>query len=257
MAPHVAPADFYTGLVAQLYRYLRSESPDPRPYAAFVRGSGEPALELGCGDGDPLLDLRAQGLDVEGLDASLDMLDQCRVAATARGLEVELHHALFESMDLGRRYRSIYVAGASFNLLVDDATMQCALGRIAAHLEPGGSALIPLFVPGSDAAGVIGQTRECRADDGSTMRLTVSSVDRDVDARLLTTRLHYERLGPETTEMVERSWVLHWVERERFARMATDAGLAVRAVLAPDGSRADADATTFSFVLQAAGLPSG
>ena len=31
---------------------------------------GEPALEIGCGDGDPLLDLVAAGLDVEGLDAA-------------------------------------------------------------------------------------------------------------------------------------------------------------------------------------------
>jgi hypothetical protein len=48
-----------------------------------------------------------------------------------------------EDMDLGRRYRSIYLAGATFNLLVDDATAGAALGRIAAHLEPGGVAPVP------------------------------------------------------------------------------------------------------------------
>jgi len=43
----VAPADFYTGVVAEMYRHLRSETFDPERYAAFVERSGEPALELG------------------------------------------------------------------------------------------------------------------------------------------------------------------------------------------------------------------
>lgn len=51
---------FYTGIVAELYRHLRAETFDAEPYARFVERSGEPALELGCGDGDPLLDLRAR-----------------------------------------------------------------------------------------------------------------------------------------------------------------------------------------------------
>ena len=140
-------ADFYTGLVARIYGPLRSAVPDHRPYRAFIAASGEPALELGCGDGDPILDLRARGVDVEGLDSSADMLEGCRRAAADRGLEVTLHHGLMETMDLGRRYRSIYLAGPTFNLLADDTAAAQALGRIHAHLEPGGSALIPLFVP--------------------------------------------------------------------------------------------------------------
>src|SRR4051794_24900290 len=70
-------SQFYTGIVAEIYAPLRSRVPDPEPYARFIAASGEPALELGCGTGDPLLDLRARGLDVEGLDASADMLARC------------------------------------------------------------------------------------------------------------------------------------------------------------------------------------
>ena len=138
-----SPSQFYTGLIAATYRYLRSATPDPAPYERFVRRVGGPALELGCGDGDPLLDLVAAGLDVEGLDSSADMLDRCRQAAERRGLHVNLHLAGMEDMDLGRRYRSIYLAGATFNLLIDDATAGGALRRIAAHLHPGGVASSP------------------------------------------------------------------------------------------------------------------
>ena len=70
------PADFYTGIVVDVYGPLRSSTSDPRICAAFVGVWGEPALELGCGDGHPLLTLRADGLDVEGVDSSADMLSK-------------------------------------------------------------------------------------------------------------------------------------------------------------------------------------
>ena len=42
----VDPADFYTGIVVDVYRPLRGSVPDPRTYAAFIDRWGEPALEL-------------------------------------------------------------------------------------------------------------------------------------------------------------------------------------------------------------------
>ena len=146
-----------------MYASLRSVVPDAEPYARFIAASGEPALELGCGDGDPLLDLRERGLAVEGLDSSADMLARCRAAAETRGVEVVLHHQPIETMDLEKRYRSIFLAGPTFNLLADDDTAGRALQRIHAHLEPGGSALIPLFVPTPTPAVQLGRFREHRA----------------------------------------------------------------------------------------------
>lgn len=246
----VEPADFYTGLVAQMYRHLRSETFAPEPYARFIALVGQPALELGCGDGDPMLELRARGLDVEGLDSSADMLDRCRVAAAARGLDVVLHHATFESMDLGRRYRAIYLAGATFNLLPDDATAQRALQRIAAHLQPGGSALIPLFIPGAPSQRLVGQAREHTTDDGSLMRVSTLSVDHDPAARVQIARLRYELVRGTTSETLERDWLLHWFDQQQFAAMATDAGLTVHGVFADNGGRATADDTSFTFWLR-------
>ncbi len=245
----LAPSDFYTGLVADLYARLRSSPADPEPYARFVSSVGEPALELGCGDGEPLLDLLARGLQVHGLDSSLDMLDRCRTAAADRGLEVELHHATFESMDLGLKFQSIYLAGATFNLLPNDEAVQQALGRIAAHLAAGGKALIPLFIPPDNVVGALGRRTEYIEDDGTVLSVTVMSVLRDEDGRRQTIRLRYESEGAGEMTFVERDWVLHWIEQSQFASMAHEAGLLVERVVSLDGSPADVDDSTFSFYL--------
>ncbi len=233
------PADFYTGLVARLYAPLRSVDPDPAPYAAFVRTVGEPALELGCGDGDPLLDLVAAGLDVEGLDSSADMLDRARARAADRDLAVTLHHTRMEAMDLGRRYRSIYLAGPTFNLVLDDDLVAAALARIHDHLKPGGSALVPLFVP-DDEGDRVGEVSET-----GTMRLTRVAASRDDVARTQAVVLRYE----DGDEVLEREWVLHWHTQDGFRARAEAAGLEVSAVLAPDGREAALDADAFVFWL--------
>lgn len=232
-------ADFYTGLVARLYRPLRSVDPDPAPYAAFIAACGEPALELGCGDGDPLLDLVEQGLDVDGLDSSADMLARAAERAAARDLDVDLHHAPMEAMDLGRRYRSIFLAGPTFNLILDDDLVAAALGRIHDHLEPGGAALVPLFVPADEA------DRDGEVAESGTMRVTRVASQRDEEARTQTVVLRYE----DGDEAVERPWTLHWHTQEGFAALAEGAGLTVSAVMAPDGTAAGPDTDAFVFWL--------
>ena len=62
-------ADFYSGIVADAYPKLKSTSFDSQRYADFVRSWGEPGLEIGCGDGEPLLALCAAGLDGDGIDS--------------------------------------------------------------------------------------------------------------------------------------------------------------------------------------------
>ncbi|MFL6205994.1 MAG: class I SAM-dependent methyltransferase [Acidimicrobiales bacterium] len=244
------PTLFYTGLVADIYAPLRSAGPpDPAPYLRFVRRAGQPALELGCGDGDPLLDLRARGLDVEGLDSSPDMLERCRARAAARGLVVTLHQSPMESMELRRHFRSIYLAGPTFNLLPDDDTAWRALARIRAHLEPDGYALIPLFVPPPVLPREIGRPREHTTDDGDLLRFTVTGVERNDAARVQVNHTRYERERNGEVEVLERDWLLHWYSQEGFKQLVSDAGLLVDELLAADGTPAPPDATTCAFVL--------
>ncbi len=247
------PAEFYTGIVAELYAPLRSAAPDPTPYARFVARSGEPALELGCGDGDPLLELRRRGVDVEGVDSSADMLERCRRRAAQQDLDVILHHQRMEELDLPRRYRSIYLAGPTFNLLPDDDTAHRALLGIRSHLAHGGAALVPLFVPPPAVVDPLA-TRDAVDAEGRAIRVAVVGAERDELVRTQVTVLRYERdaaVPAAAPEVEERPWLLHWYTQEDFRTLATAAGLIVDAVVDPLGRPAASDATEFVFLLSA------
>jgi SAM-dependent methyltransferase len=139
----------YRGLVAETYDLWFGDPPfeDQAFYERRIAASGEPALEIGCGTGRLLLPYLSEGLDVDGLDASEEMLAICRRKAAAMGLEPTLHHQKMEALDLTRRFRTIYVAYGSFQVLLERAQILATLGRFRVHLTEGGQLLMALFVP--------------------------------------------------------------------------------------------------------------
>lgn len=234
-------ASFYTGIVPLVYAALRSrDSDDVAACAGFVTRTGQPALELGCGDGDPLLDLRERGLDVHGLDSSADTLARCRAAASARGIEVTLFHQAMEKMTLPGTYPAIFLAGPTFNLLPDDATARSALARIRDHLAVDGAARIPLFVPEPVPPDHLGVARTHTGADGTWMSVAAVAQDGDVAMRTQRTRLRYEVIVPAIEpRILERDWLLHWYSPDGFAALAEGAGLPVRSMTTPDGGTAE------------------
>ncbi|WP_046529909.1 class I SAM-dependent methyltransferase [Cellulomonas sp. FA1] len=226
-------ADFYTGIVAEAYGPLRGDVVEAGPYLDFVRAEGEPALELGCGDVGPFLELVAAGIDVEGVDSSADMVRRCREKAAAQGLTATVHHQRMEDLALPRRFRSVYLAGATFNLLPDDATAAAALLSITRHLLPGGAALVPLWSPPPTPAEQIGRVREAVTEQGRQARFHVVGEEYDADARTRTTHVRYRLDGPDGLQEADRDWVMHWYTDDGFRQLAEGAGLTVEHVEVP------------------------
>ncbi len=244
-------AEFYTGIVVDAYARLKSSSFDPAPYAAFVTATGEPALELGCGDGEPMLSLLQAGLDVEGVDSSADMLDRCRTNAAALGLDVTLHHQRMEDLSLPRRYRSIYLAGPTFTLLPDDKTAAQALQAIRNHLTPDGQAMIPLWIPEPTPASDLGVQRKATDDEGATLIYTPLSETYDQSLRTRTTTVRYERRTPDgTVESADRDWIIHWQTQSSAQSLCEQAGLAITHLNNESGNPAAPDADEFTLIVQ-------
>jgi SAM-dependent methyltransferase len=94
-----------------------------------------------CGSGRFLLPLLTEGRDVDGVDASPEMLDACRAHAARRGLDVSgrLTRQRAEDLDLPRRYAVVFCAAGSFGLVALDGEVARALAAVRAHLRPGGT----------------------------------------------------------------------------------------------------------------------
>jgi len=223
-------ADYYSGIVFDAYDKLKSSSFGAQPYASFVQTVGQPGLEIGCGDGEPMLTLCAQGLDVDGVDSSLDMVQRCRENAARMGLQVEGHHQRVEELSLRRRYASIYFAGPTFNLLPDDETALSALAAIRDPPTDGAMALIPLWIPDPTSDDELGVAREAQ-HDGGLLRYTPVSETCDPELRTRSTTTLYEKLTASGTEAVERNWIIHWHTPHSFAQICARADLEVVQVI--------------------------
>ena len=248
----VDAADFYTGIVAEIYAPLRSTGTAWEPYAAFVDASGQPALELGCGDGEPILELRRRGYDVDGVDSSADMLDRCLAAASRDGLVVQVHHQRMEFLNLQRRYRSVFLAGPTLTLLPDDDTVLAALKGIRGHLAPGGRALVPLFVPAPMPTERLGAVSEVDDGHGVTLRVTSMSQIRDETARTQSTVLRYERHSSTSSTTQDRTWTLHWHTPSGFDELAARSGLRVVETRPEGGADVGSSGSAWSVVLDSA-----
>ena len=96
----------------------------------LLAGIDGPVLELGCGTGRPLLRWLADGLDVEGIDASADMLAILRRHAAERGLTPTLHHGGFAPLALDRTYAAIVCVAGSFTLIDDREAARPRTGQL-------------------------------------------------------------------------------------------------------------------------------
>jgi SAM-dependent methyltransferase len=168
------PAYEYHGLKAEAWDLLRGDTSgwEDRPfYLELIRRFGEPALDVGCGTGRLLLDYLAEGIEIDGVDVSPDMLAVCRGKASALGLEPTLYEQAAEDLQLPRRYRTIIVPSSSIQLVIDPATAERAVTRLAAHLERGGVLVMPFMTLEGDER----WTKEAVRPDGALVRRTARS----------------------------------------------------------------------------------
>jgi len=133
----------YRGLVAEAWDLLRGDTStwtDRLFWRRLIDEGGQPALDVGCGTGRLLLPYLADGLDVDGVDISPEMLALCRAKAAAQGIDVSgrLHQQAMDRLDLPRRYALIFVPSLSFQLLLEPAEAEAAMVRFRDNLAPAG-----------------------------------------------------------------------------------------------------------------------
>jgi SAM-dependent methyltransferase len=216
---------WHYGLVARWWAEFNA--PEPREvdyYGTAIRRFGEPALDLGCGTGRILVPLLEQGLDVDGVDISADMIGFAAARAAEAGYGPLLVAQALHELELPRQYRTIYVCGV-FGIGGDRDHDRLALRRAYEHLGPGGVLLLWHELPweGHDQQGwarwlpghredlprpwrTVGDRR--RAADGDEIELISRLVDFDP---------YRQR---QVLEMRARLWHDGELRREEASRLA-------------------------------------
>jgi SAM-dependent methyltransferase len=265
-----APATWHHGLIAEWWAIFNSGGPEIEYYGDVVR-RGQPALDAGCGTGRLLLPWLRDGLDVDGCDVSADMVERCRAAAAADGLEPTLFVQALHALEPPRRYQTVVACGV-LGLGSTRAQDEEAVRRLYAALEPGGTLLLDNEVPYSSAARWRRWTTEGRAGlptawpdepvrrtapDGRefalcSRTLAVDPLDQCVHLAIRAeTRLAGRLLAAEERELSMRMWF-----RDELVLMLRCAGFASVDVRGGFTSRAPvADDETLVFVAQKPGEP--
>jgi SAM-dependent methyltransferase len=188
----------YSGLMALFWDLFRGDTSnweDRFLFLEVIHRYGQPVLDIGCGTGRILLDYLAQGIDIDGIDNSPEMLEVCRQKAQVQGLDPTLYLGQMENLALPRYYRVILVPSSSFQLLTDPAQARRAIQRFYDHLLPGGVLAMPFMRIHKDGdpldTGWEQSGEKVRPEDGALVRRW-SRVVYDPETRLEHTEDRYQ-----------------------------------------------------------------
>lgn len=240
----------YSGVVARAYDHYFGTEPywDQPFYERRLRANGGRALEVACGTGRLLLPLLRDGLPVEGLDTSRDMLDRLRAKARAMNLSPILHEVPMQDFDLPGRYRTVFVPATSFGMLVDVDQARAALACFRRALEPGGEVLIPVSEASaaSEAVADWRERRNVRLPDEDLHVVVYERIAYEDGGRLQRWQLRYEVEHAERpTEVFVREHLLRHYGNREFGALLQAAGFegieARRGYTEPQSSDPDDD----------------
>ena len=217
----------YGELSTILYEHTKppghSVGGDIEYYAGQLKGISAPILEAGVGTGRVLIPLISQGLEVDGVDLSPEMLAQCRINLEKHGLCAELFQQDLTNMSLPNKYGAIIMPTGSFCLLPRNLVRD-VLASFFNHLADHGKIIIDLLLP---VDFVKGETKSGSYPlEGSTGILSTShSKDIDWVAQKISYIHRYELLKDGEVQKTEVShFVLHWYGISEFEMMLAAAG---------------------------------
>jgi ubiquinone/menaquinone biosynthesis C-methylase UbiE len=246
----------YWGLMVEMWDLLRGDTSkwaDRFFYRELIEAYGEPVLDIGCSTGRLLIDYMEQGIDIDGVDLSTEMLARCRTKAAERGLRPTLYQQAMQELDLPRRYRTIIVSSSSFQLLTEPQQAREAVDRFYRHLQPGGAVVMPFMIVWQEGepldSGWHLSQEAIRPEDGATIRRW-SRTQTDVENQLQSAEDRYEVIIEDRivrTETHSQTPEVRWYTQDQAVQLFHEAGF-VNIQLGDGFSRraAPANATLFS-----------
>ncbi|HEX5827631.1 MAG TPA: class I SAM-dependent methyltransferase [Candidatus Limnocylindrales bacterium] len=228
--------------LARLYDLDLSEDPgDLDLYLALAGQTGGPILELAVGSGRLAVPLAADGYDVTGVDLDHAMLRRARATADALGATVArrltLTHGDARTIRLpsAGSFQLACIPLNSIFLVGGRADQAAAVATLAAHLAPGGLAVVDCWLPDAedlaryDGRVVLEWVRE-EPGTGRTVTKTGAAVWDPTTSTVRLTTVFEAGLQGESPVRWVRVDSLRLVGPDELAAMAETAGLRVEAM---------------------------
>jgi len=142
-------AELYDRLSSEFYDY-HAKRGDIKFFVDYALESGGPVLELGCGTGRVLVPTARAGVDITGLDLSVEMLKLCKVKLDVEPEDVKsrvkLINADMRHFELQRRFSLVTITFGPFNNLLTVEDQLGCLTCIHGHLRDGGRLVFDVFL---------------------------------------------------------------------------------------------------------------
>ncbi|RKX27223.1 MAG: hypothetical protein DRP47_06865 [Candidatus Zixiibacteriota bacterium] len=119
-------------------------------YRKQAKRIGGPVLELACGTGRITIPLAEAGLKMTGLDISPPMLQQARVKAEKKGLNIEFIETDCRNFDLEERFSTILFPFNAIAHIHDHESYEALFSCVKNHLQDGGRFIVDWFNPRLD-----------------------------------------------------------------------------------------------------------
>jgi SAM-dependent methyltransferase len=227
----------YEGMVARAYDAWMppgTSFPDDALHAGVVRRAHGRSLELGVGNGRFLIPLVQEGLPLEGIDNSPDMLDRCRRRAAAYHLDVVLHSGDVAPLSLDRHYGALVCPAGSFSLIDNESQARDALISYLEHLEQGGTLAITMFVPEpNDLTGFNWRLRRTGTDEEGTTYVVHEATGEDSERQVELTynRVEtYDATGALVATILRKHRLRWWTQRQFNDALVAAGFVDVRAI---------------------------
>lgn len=235
-------AESAASALARLYDLDLSEDPgDLDLYLALAARTGGPILELAVGSGRLAVPLAAHGHAVTGVDLDPAMLARARAAgdgagrATARRLQLVEGDVRTIRLAGGEAFNLAFIPLNSIFLVGGRADQAAAVSTLAAHLAPGGLAVIDAWLPDAeDLARCDGRlmmewVRE-EPGSGRTVTKTGSAVFDATSGVIRLTTIFEEGFPGEAPVRWVRTDGLRLASPDELASFAQAAGLEVETI---------------------------
>lgn len=185
-----------------------------------------PILEPMCGTGRFLIPMLQAGLDVEGFDASVYMLDALRqkyVMSSDKAAPV--WQQFVQEFSTTKRYHLIFIPYGSWGLITDLEQARQGLQRLYDHLVPGGTLLVEIETVSSvpQPCGIWRRASHTRQDSSILALSFITSYQADL--QLFQSYSRYESIVNNKIEAQEQELFEQYLYRvDEFDSMLHDVG---------------------------------